>query len=91
MKNLNAFIFAGNLFSFIFTMYYLRNFLFAYLFGLQTGSYRNTIDINLYNEANIELVPFVVAGAVVFATTVYTMLKLSKSLKKGNKQATGET
>lgn len=87
MRKLKAILFAGNLFSFIFTMYYLRNFIFAYVSGLQTGSYRNTIDINLYNEANIELVLFIVAGAVVFVTTAYTMIKMVKASKVGGVRA----
>ena len=87
MRTKDALIFAGNLFSFVFTMYYLRNFIFAYIFGLKTGSYTNTIDINLYNEANIELVIFIVAGTIVFATTIYTMTRLIKTSKAGGKTA----
>ena len=87
MKAKDALIFGGNLFSFIFTMYYLRNFIFAYIFGLKTGSYTNTININFYNEANIELVLFLVTGSIVFITTIYTMIRLIKTSKAGGKTA----
>jgi hypothetical protein len=83
-KHKTVLFFAGNVFSFVFAMNYLRNFVYAWIFGVTTGSYTHTIDINQFNEANIELVLFVSAGIVVFVTTIYHMRSMANAI--GEKQ-----
>jgi len=80
--NKDIIFFAGNLFSFVFVVNYLRNFAFAWINGYYTGVYRNTIDINYFGEANIELVLFMGAGAISLATSFIAIKAIASRREK---------